>query len=151
MDVASVVAMFRNDSTPLVRTDFSDDVAWARTVAAVSSPLYVDDELNGSGDYEPNITPVDDRCFENLEADDLALAYLDDCVGYVLLADKTTMSTPEDPTVVYVDMYDEPGRAFRCAISEIASIEANLSIANMDFEEFADSVGPDGVFRGFDE
>ena len=29
------------------------------------------------------------------------------------------------------------------------SIEANLSIANMDFGEFAGSVGADGVFRGF--
>ena len=36
-------------------------------------------------------------------------------------------------------------------MTEVALIEANLSIANMDFEEFADSVGPDGVFRGFDD
>jgi hypothetical protein len=28
-------------------------------------------------------------------------------------------------------------------------VENNLSIANMDFEEFADAVGPDGIFRGF--
>jgi len=42
-----------------------------------------------------------------------------------------------------------PGRAFRCVVTEVASIEVNLSIANMDFHEFADSVGEDGVFRGF--
>jgi len=41
------------------------------------------------------------------------------------------------------------GRVFRCAIPEIASIEANLSIANMDYHEFADNTDPDGVFRGF--
>jgi hypothetical protein len=28
-------------------------------------------------------------------------------------------------------------------------IENNLSLANMDFEEFAEAVDPDGVFRGF--
>jgi uncharacterized protein DUF6924 len=28
-------------------------------------------------------------------------------------------------------------------------VENNLSLANMDFEEFADSVDADGVFRGF--
>jgi hypothetical protein len=41
------------------------------------------------------------------------------------------------------------GREFRCEVGEVASIEANLSIANMDFEEFADGVEDDGVFRGF--
>jgi hypothetical protein len=142
--------MFESDTTPLVRTDFSDDNAWERTVSAVTAPLFVEDELNGSGDYEPNITPVEDRNFEDLNAERLASSYDEDRVGYVLLADKTTMGALDDPTVVYVDMYDEPGRAFRCSVAEIASIEVNLSIANMDFEEFADSVGPDGVFRGFD-
>ncbi len=43
-----------------------------------------------------------------------------------------------------------PGRTFRTTIPEIASIEANLAIANMDFFEFADNVQPDGVFRGFE-
>jgi hypothetical protein len=28
-------------------------------------------------------------------------------------------------------------------------VENNLSIANMDYSEFADEVDPDGVFRGF--
>jgi len=41
------------------------------------------------------------------------------------------------------------GRTFRCAVTEFASIEANLSIANMDFQEFADNSDTDGVFRGF--
>jgi len=48
-------------------------------------------------------------------------------------------------------LYEEYGREF-CAIpSQIQGIETNLTIANMDFEEFADSVGADGVFRGFPE
>jgi hypothetical protein len=29
------------------------------------------------------------------------------------------------------------------------SVENNLGIANMDFSQFADAAGPDGVFRGF--
>jgi hypothetical protein len=28
-------------------------------------------------------------------------------------------------------------------------VENNLSLVNMDFVEFAESVDPDGVFRGF--
>ncbi|HLF89873.1 MAG TPA: hypothetical protein VI451_13065 [Anaerolineales bacterium] len=48
-------------------------------------------------------------------------------------------------------MYEEYGREFRAIPSQIQGIENNLSIANMDFEEFADSVDEDGVFRGFPE
>lgn len=67
----------------------------------------------------------------------------------MLLADQASVADLHDLTLIYVDLYDQPGRSFRCAVSEIASIEANLAIANMDFEDFADSIGPDGVFRGF--
>ncbi|WP_340539124.1 DUF6924 domain-containing protein [Nocardioides sp. GXZ039] len=151
MNVDDLLSYFESESTPLVRTDFSDDDAWQRTVALVSAPMRIDDDPNGSSDYRPNIVPIDDRTFEGLDPETLALAYREDCVGYVLLADATTMATPDDPTVLYVDLDEDPGRSFRCAAPEIASIEANLSIANMDFEEFADAVGEDGVFRGFEE
>ena len=77
------------------------------------------------------------------------------------LEDRFMPSTTTPLTVVYVDLSVRPddtadfgdvlGREFRCEVDEIASIEANLSIANMDFAEFADSVGEDGVFRGFPE
>lgn len=43
----------------------------------------------------------------------------------------------------------EPGRTFRALPSEVNGIESNLSIANMDWEDFAESVDDDGVFRGF--
>jgi hypothetical protein len=49
-----------------------------------------------------------------------------------------------------VDLFEEPGRTFRAVPSAIQSIENNLSIANMDFWEFADNVDAAGVFRGFD-
>jgi hypothetical protein len=38
---------------------------------------------------------------------------------------------------------------FRALPSQIQSIQNNLSIGNMDFEEFANNIDPDGVFRGF--
>ena len=33
---------------------------------------------------------------------------------------------------------------------EIGAIQINLSLANMDFEDFSGSVDPDGIFRGFE-
>jgi hypothetical protein len=59
------------------------------------------------------------------------------------------MTDPEHPVLV-VDLYSEPGRSFRVVPSEMWGVENNLSLANMDFEEFADAVDRDGVFRGFD-
>lgn len=55
----------------------------------------------------------------------------------------------ETSPLLILDLYDGSGREFRAIPSQIQSIENNLSIANMDFEEFAESVDEDGVFRGF--
>jgi hypothetical protein len=48
-----------------------------------------------------------------------------------------------------VDLHDKPGRIFRVVPAEIGNVENNLSIANMGFDEFADAVDKDGIFRGF--
>ena len=43
------------------------------------------------------------------------------------------------------------GKTFRVAPAYMWSVENNLSLANMDFSEFADHVDAGGVFRGFEE
>lgn len=130
------------------------------------SPDHHDPEDDST--YLAGITAVDDRGHDGLApeqlpallghdvdpADDGEAAY-----GYVLLADRRSMSearTGDELTVVYVDLAADPedertfpGRSFRVVDREIAAIEANLSIANMDFADFADGTEPDGVFRGF--
>jgi hypothetical protein len=40
-------------------------------------------------------------------------------------------------------------RTFRVVADELWGVAANLDMANMEFEEFADAVDEDGVFRGF--
>ncbi|MGC4896997.1 DUF6924 domain-containing protein [Micromonospora sp. DT31] len=40
-------------------------------------------------------------------------------------------------------------RPFRALPRQVQAIQNNLSLANMDYIEFATSVGADGVFRGF--
>ena len=147
--VDSVVALFGDGVTPLVRTDFTDDAAWESIVSTLTRPVDFGDGDVDDGGYVPNIKPINERAFEGLDGDALSRAYDDDLVGYVLLADSESMQRTHDLTVRYVDLSDEPGRTFRCAAGEVASIEANLAIANMDFEEFADQVDADGVFRGF--
>ena len=62
--------------------------------------------------------------------------------------DRITLAQPNYPILV-VDLYDQPGQTFRVIPAEMWGVENNLSIANMDFEEFADAVDQDGIFRGF--
>ncbi len=69
---------------------------------------------------------------------------------FIFIVDDVTISQSEHPVLV-MDLYDEPGRTFRVIPSEMWGVENNLSISNMDFEEFAESVDEHGVFRGFSE
>jgi hypothetical protein len=57
--------------------------------------------------------------------------------------------TDHERPVLVVDLSQEPGRTFRVIPGQMWGVENNLSLANMEFSEFADNVDPDGVFRGF--
>ncbi|MGW4329925.1 DUF6924 domain-containing protein [Nocardia sp. NPDC004573] len=127
----------------LVRTDFTDDAAWARALTAVIAS-YDEDAMT-------ELTPVDDMTFDGLTPADLH--DLVDGQTYVFLADATTMTDPEHPLLA-VDTSEDAGgdgvAVFRIAPIAMAEVEANLLLSNMDFEDYADSVDDDGVFRGFD-
>jgi hypothetical protein len=139
----------------LVRTDYSDDVAWEELRDLLRRP-------DGDG-FVASLAYVDDRTYDGLTVDGLrSMSFEDPEIPYVLIADHVTMADPEHPLLV-VDLYrddddeeeddDEDGepRTFRAVPGHVASITANLEIGNMDFEEFADRVDGDGVFRGFRE
>jgi hypothetical protein len=61
-----------------------------------------------------------------------------------------------------VNLYDWPeglddqgkgplyGATRRVIPSQMWCMQANLSMANLDWEDFANSVDDDGIFRGFD-
>lgn len=60
------------------------------------------------------------------------------------------MEGPDHPLLA-VDLSDEPRRTFRLPVQWFPDVSANLSIASMDFAEFADAVDGSGTFRGFGE
>jgi len=127
----------------VVRTDFSDDDAWRAVCDLIAAA-----ECEG---YAPSIVLVEDRGFDGASVADLA--QLADPAGpaYIFVVDSRTLADSEHPVIV-VDLdvvYGQVGRVFRTIPAEVAGIEANLSIANMDFEEFAEATDGDGVFRGF--
>ena len=134
-------------ANPLViRTCFQSQEAWETVCGFIRAPQYVT-----SDPFYANIDLLDDIEFENLAAEDLLARVPGDYPhSFLLVVDCVTIRPPEFPVLV-VDLYADRGRTFRAIPSEIQGIENNLSIANMDFFEFADNVDPDGIFRGFPE
>lgn len=147
----------------IVRTDFSNDDSWALVKAQVSAPQK--DPITGMRFYA-NVQFVDDSANANLACNDLVHALPNDYPGFlVFVVDKTTTEDDEHPILVIgfspqiLDSKDyerKPSqtpvdqiRSFRAIPSQIQGIENILSIANMDFEDFANAVEADGVFRGF--
>ena len=126
----------------VIRTDFSDQRTWDALRGAIAAPV-------GDFGFLADVEFVDDRKHAGRGTRQLLESFPEDgAQGFVIVADSTTMSQPEHPLLI-VDLHTERGREFRAIPSAIQAIENNLSLANMDFAEFADSVDADGVFRGF--
>ncbi|MEM6750445.1 MAG: hypothetical protein AAF612_08245 [Planctomycetota bacterium] len=130
------------DGAPLVRTDFSNENAWQSLKSAIADPdadfhalvRYVSDPVNAGFDVSQVVAMFPEG------SNDI----------FVFIADAKTMSDPEMPILV-VDLFDERGRSFRVIPSELWSVENNLSIANMDWEDFSENTDEHGVYRGFPE
>ena len=128
------------EHTPVLRTDFLDEAAWVAVCAAIVRP---------AGEFRAYVDFVDDRQYEGVaEQQILTLAPSDYRHSLIFVVDRRTLNHPAHPVLV-VDLNDDSRRSFRVIPSVMWSVENNLSIGNMDFEEFADSVDPDGIFRGF--
>ena len=143
-----------NDNTLILRTDYSDEKAWNELCLAIerSSKRFV---KHGEGieNYRDYIDYIEDPKLNNLSVKQI-LSLLPELVCRseifeIFIIDRQSLSHRDRPILV-VDMSD-PARTFRVVPSQIWSVDANLSISNMDFEEFADNVDEDGIFRGFEE
>jgi uncharacterized protein DUF6924/lectin domain-containing protein len=132
------------DAVPLVRTDFSDDEAWAATSREVTGI-----NLLSNGDVvRAYVDPVDDSRFDGLTGEQLSrLVPPGREWPLLLVADRTTMTSVEHHVLVVDLDGDNLGRTFRAVPEALPEIENNLSIGNMDWEDFADSAGDDGVVR----
>ena len=130
------------ERAPVIRADDTDQKAWDNICALIREP-------QGPDAFYAYVDFLDDPAFHNLTARELLERVP---AGYprtfLFVVDSVAVGSPEFPILV-IDLYTDRGRSFRAIPSQIQSIENNLSIANMDFAEFADNVDSDGVFRGF--
>jgi uncharacterized protein DUF6924 len=126
-------------NAPVLRTDFSDQAAWDAIREEILKPV--------DGFYA-NVDFIDDPDFAGVSNE----ALMDLIPGtmrhsFIVVADTEAMKG--EHLVLVVDLLRQQGREFRAEPSQIQGIENNLSIANMDFAEFAENCDPEGVFRGF--
>jgi hypothetical protein len=124
-----------------LRTDFSNEAAWDDLCAAIQEP-------NGEFGFTATVDFISDPEYTSLTPEQLPpLLSKDSHWTFAFIIDRDALTLSHHPILV-VDLVDEPGRFFRVIPSEMWSVENNLSIANMDFTEFADAVDQDGVYRG---
>jgi hypothetical protein len=136
------------EESTVVRTDFSDERVWQMVCAAIEEPVFVD--LGGRGEEcQANVTFVSDPAFEGITVEEL-VEHANKNGSFVFIVDHITILQEEHPILV-VDLWEEPGRTFRVIPSQMWSVENNLSIANMDFRDFAESTDDNGVYRGFND
>lgn len=136
---------YPNGSTPLVRTWFEDDEAWQRLLTeAVTRAQEERDEY-------ADIAIVDDPDAARLSPSDLtALHHVPTGHSLVIVADRRAMTEDGHPLLVLRADGASPPEQMRAAADQIALLEINVALlANLDWEDFAAHVGPDGVFRGF--
>lgn len=135
------------DGVPVIRADFSDDALWAQLQAEIS-------EETEEG-FLADVEFVEDRTLVGLDVPELARAFsrahFDEYEHAVLfVVDAVTVSSPEHPILVIGLDEEDAAEPFRVVPRSLHSVENNLSLANMDFVEFAEEAHRnDGVFRGF--
>ncbi|MFB7470041.1 DUF6924 domain-containing protein [Kitasatospora sp. NPDC056184] len=142
----------------VVRTDYRDDASWQAVAAELAKPW-------GDRPYEPYVHLVDDPAWADATADEVVAAA---CTGehrsVVFLADRTTMQSADHALLAVTtiqrsdceededyDLTTANGREFRTLPVGVHEIHANLSIANLGFEEFAAAAhdDPEGIYRSF--
>jgi hypothetical protein len=97
---------------------------------------------------------VEDRSLAGLDETAITAAYPRAYPrGYrhpvLFVVDAVAVSAPNHPVLVVNLNARIEARPFRTQPRQVQSIQNNLSLANMDYTEFASSADPDGVFRGF--
>jgi hypothetical protein len=132
--------MFPKTANPaVIRTNFENQQAWDAICKLIRAPV-----REGSDTFLAFVEFLEGTEYRNISTEEL-LQNLPPDYNYTFLfvVDGACISNPDFPILV-VDLHESRGRSFRAIPSQVHSIENNLSIANMDFEEFAKSVDEDG-------
>jgi hypothetical protein len=135
-------------SSPLgrVRSDFSNDHLWQQLQEDIS-------RLTPEG-FGAAVEFVEEPALVGLAEEAIAAGYARSYPHryrhpVLFVVDQVAIAAPEHPLLVINLNARVDSRPFRALPSQVQGIQNNLSLANMDYVEFARSADGDGVFRGF--
>ncbi|SPF79293.1 hypothetical protein ALP8811_03233 [Aliiroseovarius pelagivivens] len=124
------------DTTPFVRTDFSDSSKWKALLEEVST----ENEMG----FRAFVEPISDSRFDSADPVDVAHEYADAVVVFVV--DVHTIQTGE----VLCLNGEAPTEQIRAKAKDLWVVENNLSIGNLLFDELVEQVGEDGVLQSLE-
>ena len=136
-------------NTALLRVDFDDDSIWRRVRDAVLAPLT-------PGDVS-NLIVIEDKEFEGVDLARLETAPEGYEKRVLIVFDRQSREHATHPLLLIdwfaeVDEDDDerfmPG-AIRIAPEHVPEAEINLSLANMDLDDYVAHADQEGIFRGF--
>jgi hypothetical protein len=137
----------------VLRTDFSDDSAWKSVCAAIQEPVEFE-----QSEVWANVDCLSDPEFDGLTVEQVTSSLVPILAGerkhfeyqesFMFIVDRIALTHPDHPILV-VDLCNEGGRTFRIIPSEMVAVWGNLWLGNLDFDDFADHVDKDGIFRRF--
>jgi hypothetical protein len=123
----------------LVRTYFGDDVLW--------NGLREEIQRGSEDGYYGGVDFVDDSRFDGYSVEDLVAAHPHRAEDWDVLyvADESAITSNGYPLLV-VRVGSDDEIPFRCRADALHEIDGNLSIANLDWDDFRDAVGESGVY-----
>ena len=134
----------------VVRTHYGDDRAWQALLEAL------DAEYGRYGRPSPDFLLVDDPAWADATPEEAVAAVSGPAATAVFLADAEALTEEKGWPLLTVDVpfagaepAPEAETRFRSALDMVYYVDCNLSIANLDFADFADgaSEASDGVLR----
>lgn len=131
-----------SENSLLVRTTFHDDDAWTDLLAAVASET--------SDGFRAYVEVVDDDAWTGASAGTVraGVRSAGRRAAIAFVVDQAALA--EGFPILVVDLADDDRRPFRCIAAELWSVDNNLNLANMDWEEFADATDIRGIYRGIE-
>ena len=134
----------------MVRTDYSDDDAWAEVVDSAQQNEW----------REPVIHAVSDPVWAGADPEEVLAALPPDRPGVVFVADQAAMNPFGYPVLAISTTIPAPSadyepadgeqRTFRAEAETVSDVAGQLAIGNLGFADLVDQAGrdPEGVFRG---
>lgn len=125
----------------LLRTDYSDEQAWQRTLTAATDPY-------GEEEFQAVFLTVEDPDWAGATEAEIreVIAAEDSRLREIFVVDAHALAAPHE--ILVIGLREGQG-SFRCPAAKVSEPQNNLSLANLDFEDFERVVDESGVYRGF--